>query len=100
VDATFADHSLRRCYESQKEGILRWGPKIGRRYIDRVNRLYAVDAANELSAFPELRFHPLGGDRKGDYALDLDKAWRLIITFTNKAMTVVCVKEVINHYGD
>ncbi len=68
--------------------------------MDRVNRLYAVDSAHDLHAFPELRFHPLEGDRKGEHALSLDSAWRLVVTFSDRAMTIVRVIEVTRHYGD
>ena len=100
MDVVFKNNRLKRCYERQQEGVKKWGPKIARVYVDRVNRLYAVRTAHELSAFPELRFHPLEGDRKGEWAMDLDEYWRLIVTFQDRNMTVVRVKEVSDHYGD
>lgn len=98
MDVTFADNSLRRCYQSQKDAVRRWGAKIARLYVKRINVLMASDSAQDLFTLPELKFHPLGGDRKGQYAIRLDGAWRLIVTFTNRAMTAVRVEEVSDHY--
>jgi len=100
VDVTFADDQLVKCYEDHKRAVRRWGPKIGLKYVDRVNRLYAVKSAQDLFTFPELNFHPLGADRKGQYAMNLDQAWRLIVRFLDKEMKVVKVEEVSDHYDD
>ena len=100
VDVTFKTTVLKRAYETLKAGTKRWGEVVARRYILRVNVLYAVRAGDDLYAFPELRFHPLKGDRKGEYAISLDGAWRLVVTFSDEEMTVVRVEEVSKHYGD
>jgi toxin HigB-1 len=100
VDVTFGDDDLRRCYEDHKRATRRWGQKIARRYVDRINRLQASQTANDLRSFPELRLHPLTGDRKGQWALNLDSAWRLIVVFLDQGMKVVRVDEVSDHYED
>ena len=96
----FSDTVLQRCYQRITDGTRKWGEKTARRYIQRINILYAVKAANELSSFPQLRFHPLKGDRQGEYALDLDNVWRLVVSFDDDGMTIVTVEEVSKHYGD
>ena len=96
----FANDQLRRCYEDQKQRVRAWGEKIARRYLDRVNRLYAAETAEDLRAFPELRFHPLTGDRKGEWAMNLDNFWRLVVVFEDDQLTVVRIEEVSKHYGD
>ena len=96
----FANNTLRKCYEQEKMRVKRWGKKIARRYVERVNILHASKSAQDLYEFPHLRFHPLGGDREGEHALDLDRTWRLILTFADERMTIVRVEEVSDHYGD
>ena len=100
MDVIFAEAKLRKCFTDHKMAIRRWGKKIGKRYVMRVSVLYAAASAEELHTFPELRFHPLTGDRKGQYAIWLDEAWRLHVRFTDKEMTVVRVERVTDHYGD
>lgn len=100
MTVTFRTPALKRAYESQKVAVRAWGEKIGRRYIQRINVLHASSSARELFAIRVFDFHPLKGDRKGQHALRLDGAWRLIVTFTDREMTVVSVEEVTDHYGD
>lgn len=100
MEVKFGTTRLKRCYETNKEAVKAWGPKIAGRYRDRVNRLYAAGTAHDLSGFPELRLHPLKGDRKGEWAMTLAGAWRLIVVFENEQMTIVRVEEVSDHYDD
>jgi proteic killer suppression protein len=100
MDVTFRTNALRACYEREDKAISLWGPKIGRQYRKRINDLYAATDHRTLYALRHLRFHELGGDRKGQYAINLDNAWRLIVTFGNAQFTVVRVEEVTDHYGD
>ena len=54
---------------------------------DHVNRLQkrlaVLDAATNLDfiAVQPWRFHPLGGDKKGQYAVDVSGNWRLFFEF-------------------
>jgi proteic killer suppression protein len=90
---------LERCYKEHKRAEKRWGQEVAKRYVQRINILYACASTKDLSSFPQLRFHPLKGDLKGRYALVLVGRWRLIVSF-DAAMQKVCIEEVSNHYDD
>jgi plasmid maintenance system killer protein len=77
-----------------------WGEKVARAYVSRVNFLHAAASARDVLAVNAYRLHPLKGERAGQHALNLCGAWRLIVVFTDKAMSVVRVEEVSDHYGD
>lgn len=49
---------------------------------------------------PALRCHPLTGDRKGQYAMNLNGFNRLIFTLEENSLTVVRIEEVSKHYDD
>jgi proteic killer suppression protein len=49
---------------------------------------------------PTLDFHPLKGNRKGQYALTLTGYWRLIITNDGEIFDIAKIEEVSDHYGD
>lgn len=100
MEVKFGTTRLKRCYKTQKLAVKAWGPKIARRYLDRVNRLHAAGTAHDLLQFPELRLHALKGNRKGEWAMTLDGTWRLIVVFENEEMTIVRVEEVSDHYDD
>ena len=46
-----------------------------------------------------LHFHPLKGQRDGQYAISLNERWRLIFTYDSETETL-SIKEVTNHYDD
>jgi plasmid maintenance system killer protein len=100
VDVRFKTNRLRECYEDENEGTREWGAKIARQYISRVNLLDKVKNAQDLRPFKALHFHALEGAKSGQYAIRLDDAWRLVVSFDDKGMTIVRVEEVSKHYGD
>ena len=97
MDVRFRNSVLQRCYEEQKKGVKRWNKKVARLYVRRVNLLFVCTSAQDLSTLPQLRFHPLKGDMKGRYAIDIDESWRLIVSF-DKTMQIVYIEEVSKHY--
>ena len=52
---------------------------IGRKYLQRLAILRAVDSFEELSGLRALRLHQLVGNRAGQYAITLTANFRLII---------------------
>lgn len=73
---------------------------MARRYAQRINDLYAAETVEDLYRIPPLRFHPLKGDRRGQYALSLTDRVRLIVSVAGEATPIVWVEEVSKHYGD
>ena len=99
LDVRFRTTLLRRCYEHIAVGTKQWGAQIARIYVRRINQLMACPDAQAIRALPQLHFHKLAGDRKGQHAVDLDKQWRIILTFGETAQIVI-VEEVSKHYDD
>jgi proteic killer suppression protein len=100
VDVRFGADKLRKAYEDEKTRTKEWGQVVARLYVRRIDTHYAVENAQTIRALQSLRFHALTGQRKGQYAVDLGPAYRLILTFQDRAMTVVQVEEVSKHYDD
>jgi toxin HigB-1 len=100
VQVKFRTRQLQRCYESHAAATRRWGAPVARRYVQRINDLYAAESVEDLYRIPPLRFHPLKGDRQGQYALSLADRMRLIVSVTGEATPTVWVEEVSKHYGD
>jgi proteic killer suppression protein len=95
----FRDSVFKRCYENKKAGVKKWNQKVARLYVQRINLLYACTSIKDLSTLPQLHFHPLKGNREGQYAINLDGFWRLIVSF-DETMQKVCIEEVSKHYDD
>jgi proteic killer suppression protein len=100
LDVRFRDAELRGCYEKEARGRTRWGAKVARSYIRRINQLFACASEQDLRNLPPLRFHALTGQRKGEYAIDIDGFWRIILTFEDRAHQILIIEEVSKHYDD
>lgn len=96
----FRTGALKGCYTNSAAAARKWGDKVGRRYIERVNILKKARSADDLYKIPPLHFHPLKGDKKGRYAITLIDRSRMIVSFQDDALTIVRVEEVTEHYGD
>lgn len=100
MEVRFKTRLLEDCYRSHAIAIREFGQEVARRYAERVSILYRSKTADDLRGFRVLHFHPLKGDRTGQYAVKLVGRMRLILTFQDKAMTIVRVEEVSKHYDD
>ncbi len=74
-----------------------WGPVVGQRYIDLVETLETAERVDHLYEITPLHFHPLTGDRRGQYALRLTGQMRLIVTVDDEQ--AVTIEEVVDYHG-
>lgn len=100
MEVTFRTTKLRKCYESVKDAEREWGAEVARRYIQRVDTLYACKSKDDLYTIPSFKFHELSGDRRDEYAILLGYRSRLIVTFRDQVPQVVRVEGVSQHYGN
>jgi len=77
----FRHRGLKRFFESGDTRGLNPNhvPKIRR----ILARLQAATTVRDLDA-PGLRLHPLKGDRKGQWAVDVDRNWRITFSFDGR----------------
>ena len=99
MEVDFASKRLQRCYESSSDAARDWGQQVARKYIQRIGIFYAVRRFEELFQIRSLGIHRLSGERGGQYAITLDRRWRLIVTYI-EAESRIRVEEVTRHYGD
>lgn len=100
MEIKFKTKKLKKQYESSKEAFKAYGEQVGKKYIHRVNILKSAKSFDDLYKISTLDFHPLKGDRKGEYAMTLTGFWRLIIIKEGDAFDIAKIEEVSDHYGD
>jgi plasmid maintenance system killer protein len=98
MEVIFGSAELMKCYQESERAIRRWGPDIGRRYIARIQALYAAAKFSDLFTVKSLGLHALKGERQGQYAMNLAGRSRLVIV--RLAEDKVRLEEVTKHYGD
>jgi toxin HigB-1 len=75
-----------------------FGIPIGRKYIQRLAILRAMDKFSQLYGLQALRLHPLKGDRAGQYSIALTGNYRLIVEKLNEDK--VLVVDVEDYHGN
>ncbi len=100
MEIRFRTKKLEKQYLSYKEASKAYGQQVAKKYIMRINMIKAAKCFDELYTITTLKFHPLEGKRKGEYAITLTGFYRLIITNDGETFDIARIEEVSKHYGD
>ena len=100
MEVTFRTRKLEKEYREYAKAVKAYGPKVARKYIQRINIIKQVHNIDELKALPALGCHSLKGDRYGQYSIKLTGFYRLIFTLKGDALEIAHIEEVSKHYGD
>lgn len=100
MQVVFRTKKLEKCYRDSKYAIRQFGGDVARRFIERINIIRHTKTIEELQALPGLRCHPLKGNRKDQWAVNLTGYYRLIFTLRGDDLDIVRIEEVSKHYED
>jgi proteic killer suppression protein len=113
MDIEFSSRSLQRACNSEKDLIRRWGKERGRTIGRRLQQLAAADNLLILSAVPPAKFHALKGKRAGQFAVDADYPYRIVLepneqivpkkadgSVDLQRITKIKIIEVVDYHGD
>ena len=100
MDIQFRTNKLENAYRNTKDGIRLLGAESHRKFVQRIDLMGVARSIEELSILPGLHWHPLKGDRVGQFAVTLTGNFRLILTAVEDPPNTVCVEEVIDYHGD
>ena len=99
MDVSFRTNRLKRNYVESARATKQWGTDVARKYITRVNELYAVKNFQEAYQVKSMRLHPLKGSVSGKWSIYLTGRWRLLVTKGDSEESIF-IEEVSNHYDD
>lgn len=100
MEIKFKTKKLQKQYENHKEASKAYGDKVAKKYIQRITILKSAKSFDDLYLIPSLKFHPLTGNRKGEFAISLTGFYRLIITNDGDKFDIAKIEEVSKHYDD
>jgi len=100
LEVRFKTKKLQKQYENSKDAIKAYGLDVAKKYINRVTLLKSAKSFDDLYTIPQLKFHPLRGERKGEFAISLTGFYRLIITNDGDIFDIAKIEEVSKHYDD
>ncbi|MCK9195503.1 MAG: type II toxin-antitoxin system RelE/ParE family toxin [Syntrophales bacterium] len=64
------------------------GTKCAEKLRQRLMELKAADALSDMSHLPPTRFHELSGNRTGQFSIDLEHPYRLLLIPANEPIRV------------
>jgi len=100
LEVKFKTKKLQKQYQNSKDAIKAYGNDVAKKYIQRVNILKSAKSFEDLYTIPQLKFHQLAGERKGEFAISLTGFYRLIITNDGDTFDIAKIEEVSKHYDD
>lgn len=65
----------------------------------RIKQIESAASIEDLFQGPG-KWHPLKGDRKGEFAASLQGGWRLVASFDNQTNDLVARLETVENYHD
>lgn len=109
----FRTTALARCYSEHRRAVRRWGESGGKKFIQRVNEIIAVETLADLMRIPAAQCHALKGNREGECAVMLAGGRRLVFepdgdpsAWKNEDggidpdnVSAVLLKEVVDYHG-
>ncbi|MDO8751289.1 MAG: type II toxin-antitoxin system RelE/ParE family toxin [Dehalococcoidia bacterium] len=98
MEIGFATNRLAVAGLTLSEATRLFGVPVGRKYIQRLAVIRAVDKFTQLYGHRALRLHPLRGDRTGQYAMTLTGNYRLILERISE--DAVRILDVEDYHGD
>lgn len=97
MDLDFSSTSLRKAFESRAEAVRFFGEARGKKYVMVLNLVKQSKSITDLYKIPQLKFHPLKGDRRGEFAATLTGNWRIVLSF--RADASAKVERVEDYHG-
>lgn len=99
MEVRFRRSYLKRCAENASQATRRWGHPAGNNYVENIALIKEAQRFSDLYQHSHLRLHPLRGNRRGEFAMQIHGRLRLIVEHDEANQTVL-IKEVSPHYGD
>jgi plasmid maintenance system killer protein len=93
----FRTNRLERAYFESRIAHREWGKAVGSRYALRIRQIIAAKAVADLYTLAGAHFHPLTGDREGQYGITLLGLSRLVVTLDEAGPSVMVIEVVDYH---
>lgn len=96
MEIEFRTQTLRKICTIAAEARKKLSQEMAAKIQQRMNEIRSADSVEMMVQFGIGNCHPLHGDRKGQYALDLVQPFRLVIV--KESEVVVQVFEIENYH--
>lgn len=98
IDVSYKTSQLRKVCEDAEVATKKYGLEMAVKIQTRITQIKAALSVEMLVQKGVGRCHPLHGDRKGQYAMDLTQPYRLVFEKKNREVVAVEILEIVDYH--
>ena len=98
MEIHYRTHRLQRICEDAGTAIKAYGEEMALRIHMRIDQISSAESVEQLVRYRIGRCHPLTGNRKGQYAMDLVHPYRLILAKIDDSSVKIRIEEVTDYH--
>ena len=94
MEITYKTKSLKKVYNNIKEAKKKYNKQIAEKLFMRINQLQNIKNLDDFSKIRSARLHPLKGERKDQFGINLTGKFRLIIKANTDEVELIKIESV------
>ena len=98
MDITYKNRKIERICTNAKVADREYGSQMSAKIHMRIDEIRAVDTVEEMIQFRIGRCHALKGNRKGQYAVDLEHPYRLVFEKHGSEVQIAHIMEIVDYH--
>lgn len=98
MEIKYKNRNLKKISTNADIARRNYGEQMAKKIHQRIDNIIAADSVEMLVLCRIGRCHPLHGDRKGQYSMDLIHPYRLIFTRVDNEIQIVEVQEIVDYH--
>ena len=98
MDITYKNRKIERICTNAKVADREYGSQMSAKIHMRIDEIRAVDTVEEMIQFRIGRCHALKGNRKGQYAVDLEHPYRLVFKTHGNEIECAHILEIVDYH--
>lgn len=98
MEVCYKNKKIERTCTQVSVAIKKYGTEMALKINQRINEISAADNVDIMIQFGIGRCHPLKGNKKGCYAVDLVHPFRLLFTVKQKKVVIAVIEEIMDYH--
>ncbi len=98
MDITYKNKKIEKICMDAKIADRTYGKEMSEKIQMRIDEISAVDTVDEMIQYRIGRCHPLSGNRKGQYAVDLVHPYRLVFEKHGNQIQIAHIMEIVDYH--
>ena len=94
----FKNKNIKKSCTDASYAKKKYGNEIAEKIQLRIDQIMAIDSVEQMIKFKIGRCHPLQGDRKNQFAVDLIHPYRLVFEKKSREIQVVTIVEITDYH--